>query len=218
MSTDGKLEKPVGILLAGGRSSRMGCEKSLMDLAGRSLLRRAIDRLEGQVSNLVISANGDASRFDEFGLDVIGDTIPGHKGPLAGLLAGMKWAHEHSPDASHIVSIASDTPFFPLDLVSALRTAIEGRENSPEKTIAIPQSSERLHPAFGLWPVALADNLEDYLLSGEARVHGWLRTHEFVPVSFEAFSKGSKNMDPFFNINDQSDLETAMFWLENDQS
>jgi molybdopterin-guanine dinucleotide biosynthesis protein A len=204
-------QKPPGVILAGGRSSRMGEEKTLMDLAGVTLLQRVIDRLAGQVSTMVISANGDVARFDEYKLPIIEDTIEGYTGPLAGILAGMIWAKIHDPCASHIVTIASDTPFFPVDLVEALARAIDGRHS----LIAIPQTQERLHPAFGMWPVKLAPALEKFLLSGQRRVHSWLEAHEYVSVEFPRLCNTGWQLDPFFNINDQKDLEVVRGWLKN---
>lgn len=203
-------DKPVGVVLAGGRSSRMGEEKTLLDLAGVTLLQRGIDRLAGQVPSMVLSANGDPARFAHYALPVVGDTIQGHKGPLAGVLAGMSWAREHDPHASHILTIASDTPFFPLDLVETLLNA----NNEHEKQIAIPQTAGRMHPAFGLWPVALASALEEFLESGQRRVHSWLDQNDYVPVVFALLEKEGEDLDPFFNINTPQDLEVAIRWLE----
>ncbi len=199
---------PVGIILAGGRSSRMGIEKSLVELEGRSLLQRGIDRFGGQVEALAINANGDAGRFSSYDLPVIADPLGGQMGPLAGLLAGMMWAAKTHAGASHIASIASDTPFFPMDFVAQLQQAIAGKEDR----ICVPASANRLHPAFGLWPVALADELKSWLLQGERRVHGWLREQEAVTVDFPLKTRNGRQIDPFFNINTPADLQEAVNW------
>ena len=203
-------QKPVGIILAGGRSSRMGVEKSLIELQGVSLLQRGIDRFAGQVCSLAINANGDAARFAPFDLPVIVDPLGGQMGPLAGVLAGMMWAREHHPGVSHVATIASDTPFFPRDFVAKLQQSIEGQGEGGR--IAIPASANRLHPAFGLWPVALAGDLQSWLLTGERRVQSWLREQGARHVDFPLTKGNEAEIDPFFNINTPADLQMAVNW------
>src|SRR5665213_1048945 len=100
----------AGVILAGGRSQRMGGrDKALLPLAGKPLLAHVVDRLAGQVAPVVINANGDPSRFDEFRLPTTSDTIPGFVGPLAGIVSGMQWARRNAPRATHILSVAADT-------------------------------------------------------------------------------------------------------------
>jgi molybdopterin-guanine dinucleotide biosynthesis protein A len=91
-------EHVVGILLAGGKSSRMGGgDKCLLPLAGRPILAHVIERLKPQVAELIVSANGDPARFSAFGLPVVGDRVGGYAGPLAGTLAGLEWARTNRP-------------------------------------------------------------------------------------------------------------------------
>ena len=115
--------RPLGVILAGGLARRMGGgDKSLLSLGASSrVLDQVIARLGAQVDQMVLNANGDPARFDEFGLPVVADSLDGFLGPLAGVLTGLDYAAEHGFD--HIVSVAADTPFFPTDLVSALDTA-----------------------------------------------------------------------------------------------
>ena len=111
--------RPLGVILAGGLARRMGGgDKSLLSLGASSrVLDQVIARLGAQVDQIVLNANGDPARFDEFGLPVVADSLDGFLGPLAGVLAGLDYAAEHGFD--HIVSVAADTPFFPTNLVSA---------------------------------------------------------------------------------------------------
>ena len=82
----------IGIVLAGGRSSRMGGgDKALLQLGGRTLLAHVIERLSQQVDEIVLNANGDPARFASFGLPIAPDAIGGHAGPLAGVHAGIAW-------------------------------------------------------------------------------------------------------------------------------
>jgi molybdopterin-guanine dinucleotide biosynthesis protein A len=88
----------IGIVLAGGKSSRMGGgDKCLLPLAGRPILAHVIERLKPQVAELIVSANGDPARFSAFGLPVVGDRVGGYAGPLAGTLAGLEWARTNRP-------------------------------------------------------------------------------------------------------------------------
>ena len=156
----------VGVLLAGGRAIRMGGgDKCLLPLAGRPLLAHVIERMAPQVGALVLNANGDPARFAGFGLPVVADTFPGFQGPLAGLLAGMRWAETRG--ATSIATAAADTPFFPRNHVERLLTA--------SKPVAVARSGGRIHPLFSLVPVALAGDLEDFLgRQASRKVTDWL--------------------------------------------
>src|SRR5258707_5511427 len=111
----------VGLLLAGGQSRRMGGgDKTLRLLGGRALLERVIDRLRPQVAALVLNANGDPARFAVFGLPVVADSVPDFAGPLAGILAGLDWTAANRPDCALVISLATDAPFLPTDLVARL--------------------------------------------------------------------------------------------------
>ena len=90
-----------------------GGDKCLRQIGDSTILARIVERVYDQVDQLVLSANGDPKRFARFKLPVVSDVVPGFSGPLAGILSGMDWAAEHSPDSSWVVSIPSDTPFLP---------------------------------------------------------------------------------------------------------
>jgi molybdenum cofactor guanylyltransferase len=200
-------ELPVAIVLAGGRSSRMGGgDKSLQLLGGRPLMAHVLDGLARQASAVAISANGDPTRFAGFGLPVLPDTVPGYLGPLAGLLAGMQWAQ--GLGATHMLSMPTDTPFFPTNLGASLAKAA-----SPDAP-ALAASGGRRHPAVGLWPVALAGRLGDFLLAGTTyRVSAFADSCDAVAVDFPmvapmiALAGGS--LDPFFNVNSPAELALA---------
>jgi molybdopterin-guanine dinucleotide biosynthesis protein A len=194
--------KVIGLLLAGGQSRRMGGgDKSLRLLGGVSLLERVIERLRPQVDALVLNANGDPARFDQFGLPVVADSVPDFAGPLAGVLAGLDWTAAHRPDCSDIVSAATDAPFLPLDLVDRLAAARE----AVGADLACAASGGRAHPVFGLWPVRLREDLRRAVLEeGIRKVDQWTSRHRLVTASFAAHP-----IDPFFNANRPEDLELA---------
>ncbi len=196
----------LGCVLAGGLSRRMGGgEKSLMPLCGAPMIARTVERLRPQVGGMIVSANGDPARFAEFGLPVVADAVPGHAGPLAGVLAAMGWARAHSPKARWVVTVAADTPFYPDDLVVRL----VGAAGHHETMIAVARSGDKAHPVFGLWPVALADDLEAALDAGERKVMGWVRRNPHVEVIFRGPVIDDIEIDPFFNVNTPEDMETA---------
>ena len=121
--------KVVGLLLAGGLSRRMGGgDKALRLLDGVSLLDRVIERIRPQVEALVLNANGDPERFARFGLPVVPDSVPDFAGPLAGVLAGLDWAAANRPDCPVVVSVATDAPFLPRDLVARFTAEVEDAE------------------------------------------------------------------------------------------
>ncbi len=204
-------EPIIGVLLAGGQSRRMGGgDKSLLELAGKPLLAHVIERLRPQVATLVLNANGDPERFGAFGLDVVADPVEGFAGPLAGVLAGYGWARENAPEARWIVTAASDTPFFPGDLVQRLLSATGGAYPA----IALAGSAGRLHPVFGLWPTALAEDLRAALHSGTRKVLDWTDRHMMVKEEFAPAEIGGKTVDPFFNANRPDDLAEAQALFE----
>lgn len=196
-------EKITGVLLAGGQSRRMGGgDKGLLELAGRPMLARVLDRFAPQVGKVVLNANGDPARFARFGLPVIADTVSGNVGPLAGVLAGMRWAATETPGATHIATASTDAPLVPGDLVSQLRQAIE----NSDKRIALAASGGHKHPVIGLWPVELADDLEAALNEGVRKVLHWTDRHGTLALEFPFADIGGRQIDPFFNANTPEEL------------
>ncbi len=200
------IEPVIGVLLAGGQSRRMGGgDKCLLELAGKPLLAHVVERLKPQTSALVLNANGDLDRFSGFDLPTIADPIEGFAGPLAGVLAGFTWVRENAPDTRWIVTAATDTPFFPQDLVAKLLDATKGRYPA----IALATSNERMHPVFGLWPVALADDLHQALESGTRKVLDWTGQQTTITAAFPEIETGGITIDPFFNANRPDDMAHA---------
>ncbi len=193
----------TGVILAGGQSRRMGGgDKGLLDLAGRPMLAHVIERLAPQVGHVVINANGDPARFAAFGLPVVADTVAGFVGPLAGVLAGMRWSRANAPAVRWIATAAGDAPLLPRDLVARSVEALQDRPGA----VALAQSAGELHPVIGLWPVALADDLEAQLAAGVRKVLAWTDRHGTVPVPFPFTELGGTELDPFFNANTPEEL------------
>src|SRR5262245_15553135 len=145
----------AGIILAGGRSQRMGGgDKALRLLGGKPLLAHVIDRLRPQVDRMALNANGDPYRFATFGLPIIPDSVGDFAGPLAGILAGMEWAAQ-VPEVHYIVTVPADGPFLPRDLVHHLASQLLAEDAE----LAVAMSAGQPYPVIGLWPVALREDL-----------------------------------------------------------
>lgn len=185
-----------------------GMEKGLLPLGDRPLIAFVLARLEPQCTAVCINANGDPARFAGFHLPVVPDTKTGQPGPLAGILAGMQWAKREG--FFHVVTVASDTPFFPRNLVAGMHAMAEASGRS----IVLARSLGRDHPVFGYWPVALADDIEDFLAgSNDRSVRGFaVGRHDAAYAEFPA----KHDLDPFFNINTPADMETAREILRKD--
>ena len=193
----------AAVLLAGGRGTRMsaygqGEDKPLRLLCGRTLLDHAIDRVRPQVRAMVLNANGDPARFANWGLEVVADAMPDHPGPLAGILAGMRWAAARG--FADVLSVAADTPFLPFDLVERLQAA----RRDAGVPLACAASGGWTHPVIGLWPVALADALETDVRGGLRKIDAWTAQHGVARAVFSA-----EPFDPFFNVNTPADLAEA---------
>jgi molybdopterin-guanine dinucleotide biosynthesis protein A len=192
--------KLAAILLAGGLSRRMGGgDKNLIFLGGRPLLLHVLDRIDLAKIPTMINANGDPARYEGFGLPVCADVIDGHVGPLAGILTGFDWVRESYPECTHMVSLATDAPFLPHDLISRLAAGLDGGAD-----IVQAMSSDRRHPVFAIWSIELANDLrKSVCVEGVRKIDDFTNRHNCVTVAF------SGNPDPFMNLNRPEDFERA---------
>ncbi len=196
----------TGVLLAGGRSERMGGkDKGLIEIGGKPMLAHAAARLGPQVGQVVISANADPAGLAFLGLPVVADMVAGHAGPLAGLHTALQWACRETPKARFVASAPADAPFLPGNLVARLkRAALETGNRS-----AIAASGTRTHPVFGLWDVALAGDLSAALAQGLRAVHHFAEAQASAVVDFPLIEVEETTIDPFFNVNTPAELEEA---------
>ena len=201
-------EPVAGVLLAGGRARRMGGgDKCLRPLAGRSIITHVIERARPQLRSLLLNANGDPDRFSSFGLPVAADLIDDFAGPLAGILTGLRWIERHASELRWMVSLPTDTPFLPLDLVKRLEQA----RAEQGADLACAASNDRTHPVVGLWNVGLADELERAMREeGMRKIDLWTARYRTAIAHFDA-----DPFDPFFNANTPEDLRTAERLLES---
>jgi molybdopterin-guanine dinucleotide biosynthesis protein A len=117
----------------------------------------------------------------------------------------MRWATSLGGGISHVATASADAPFLPADLVVCLARALAGRPSA----VALAQSAGELHPVIGLWPVGLADDLEQALRSGTRKVLDWTDRHGTVPVNFALRHVAGRDIDPFFNANTPAELDEA---------
>ena len=183
----------TGLVLAGGRGSRMGgVDKGLQMLDGEPLVKHALRRLAPQTSTLMINANRHLDVYAQFGVPVWPDAEADFAGPLAGFLAGM--AHCNT---EWIVTVPCDTPRFPLDFVERLASAVG---KAPMAVVITEQAGlEQRQPVFCLMRRALKDDLAAYLGGGGRKIDRWLDRHGCVDVPFD-------DSDAFFNANTIDEL------------
>jgi molybdenum cofactor guanylyltransferase len=189
--------KILGAIVAGGASSRMGREKALMPVDGISLIERVASRIRFQVDDLVINANGDPQRFAHLPYTVIVDLIDVGT-PLAGLHACLCFAADDGYDA--VVTVPSDTPLLPLDLVERLR------DGGTHTGAAHAKSAYREHYMTGIWTTAMAKPLERLIREQHLR-----RVQDFcAKAKSETVTWSDHPHDPFFNVNTPEDVETVI--------
>jgi molybdopterin-guanine dinucleotide biosynthesis protein A len=185
--------KVTGIVLAGGKGSRMGgVDKGLQPLRGKPMVAWAIARLKPQVDEIVINANQNLEIYAAFGHRVVSDEIGGFAGPLAGLHAGLR-------SATHplAVTVPCDSPFLPADLVSRLQDSLN------ENDLAVAKTGDQAHPVFALVRRQCVKNLESFLAGGGRKIDAWYASLKVVEVSFD------DEADAFRNINTLEELGKA---------
>ena len=189
----------TGVVLAGGRATRMGgIDKGLVAVAGRPMVAHIIERLAPQVDDLVINANRSEDEYSAYGHRLAADTLEGFLGPLAGLLAGMQAA-----DTDQVVTAPCDSPLLPADYVDRLASA----RHEADADIAVAHDGSRQQPVFLLVRTQLQTELADWLAAGGRKIDAWFAGHRVVDVSF------TDCPEAFLNINTPAErdaIETRM--------
>ena len=195
---------PLYLLLAGGKSRRMGGgDKNMIVLGGRPMLAHVMARAIPAGADVLINANGNPNRFASFGLPVLADVIDGFAGPLAGVLTGLEHAAAAMPHVTHVISLATDAPFLPIDVGARLIAAVEGGAD-----MAQAASAGRRHPVFAIWPVSMAADLRAALVDeGLRKIDDFTARYDCAVIAFEPEGDGSP--DPFTNLNTPEDVEAA---------
>jgi len=172
----------TGLVLAGGRGSRMGgVDKGLQPHRGMPLAMQALLRLAPQVGALMINANRNLGAYESMGVPVWPDALPDYAGPLAGFLAGLERC-----ETPWLVTVPCDTPRFPEDLVARLAAGAESE--SADIAMAAtrePDGTTRTHPVFSLLRATLLESLVDATRAGERKIDRWTAQHRTALVVFD---------------------------------
>ena len=195
-----KKKKILILLLAGGLSRRFGGGiKTFAKINGVTIFEKIIGGLKKQGVNIIINANSNHKIFSNSKLPIIADVKKNFQGPLAGIYTSMVWVKEKKLDIEWILSVPSDTPFLPNNLLDVFVSKI-----NKTKKILIARSNNKIHPIIGIWNINLLKNLEQELKSDNRKIMEWVYKNEYDIVDFPV-----KFYDPFFNINNKEDIIEA---------
>ena len=186
-----------GLVLAGGRGSRMGgLDKGLQNHRGTALALHALLRLQPQVGPVMINANRNLGAYEAMGAPVWPDAMPDYPGPLAGLLTGLERC-----ETPYLVSVPCDTPNFPTDLVPRLSAALVQGDAEIAMAAAPEDGALRTQPVFCLLKADLLGSLVRYMQSGQRKIDRWTAMHRCVVVEFD-------DAEAFFNANTLAELHS----------
>jgi molybdopterin-guanine dinucleotide biosynthesis protein A len=189
-------EHITGLILAGGRASRMGgVDKGLQNHRGLPLALHALLRLQPQVGELIINANRNLGAYESFGVPVWPDVLTDFAGPLAGFMAGME--HATTP---WLVSVPCDSPGFPDDLVERLAQAASDADAQIAMPVTLEEGVRRTQPVFCLMQTQLLESLVAYTQGGGRKIDRWTAQHRVVEVPFD-------DARAFFNANTLAELQ-----------
>ena len=185
----------TGLVLCGGRGMRMGgVDKGLQNHHGMPLALHALMRLAPQVHHAMINANRNLAAYESMGAPVWPDPMADYPGPLAGWLAGLE--HCETP---YMVTVPSDTPAFPADLVARLAAALQAEGAEIAMAATLEDGRVQVQPVFCLMKSDLMESLVAYLHSGERKIDRWTARHRCVQVMFD-------DSAAFFNANTPQEL------------
>lgn len=191
----------TGLILAGGRGSRMGgADKGLQNHRGLPLALHALLRLGPQVGPMMVNANRNLGAYEAMGVPVWPDAMAGgaladYPGPLAGFLAGL----EHC-ETAYLVTVPCDTPNFPTDLVARLATALVAEDAQIAIAATLEGGQVQPQPVFCLMDATLIESLVAYTHSGRRKIDRWAGLHRCATVVFD-------DAEAFFNANTPEDLQ-----------
>jgi molybdopterin-guanine dinucleotide biosynthesis protein A len=177
----------TGLILAGGKGSRMGgVDKGLQNFRGKRLVDHVYERLVPQVGGVIINANQNHDAYRTFGVRVVSDAIGGFAGPLAGLHAGLSVSKR-----PFLASVPCDSPFLPADLVDRLFARID----ASGAELAVAKTGEQPHPVFSLVRRGVLDHLTEFLKGGGRKIDAWYATLNVVEVPFDDEAEGFSNIN-----------------------
>ena len=190
----------IGTILAGGKSSRFGEDKSNIRLGNKTLLDHTVDRIEKEFSEVLIISNNKKHNYKNEKIYTVKDCIEGQLGPLVGILTAMKWVKENKKNYKWIASFPCDTPFFDIRFISKLKL----KTKATSKKLIFLNSDKKRHNIFGLWSMDLMETLEKDIKSSFRKVEIWADK-----VGYESIHINTEKFDRFLNINTKEDFEKA---------
>ena len=200
--TPAQRQSITGLILAGGRSSRMGADggrprdKALMQFKGKRLVDHVFERIAPQVGGVMINANQNHDQYKSFGVRVVSDAIGDYAGPLAGWLAGLE--HCETP---YMLTVPCDTPQFPLDLAVRLAQALAAADADIAMAATQEDGRVQVQPVFCLLKTTLIESLVAYLAQGQRKIDQWTALHPCTTVVFD-------DAQAFFNANTAEELRS----------
>tara|TARA_B100000579_G_scaffold97662_1_gene77462 strand:+ start:68 stop:679 length:612 start_codon:yes stop_codon:yes gene_type:complete len=190
----------LGIILAGGKSSRFGEDKSTVKLGNKTLLDHTVNKIENEFNEILVISNNKELNFKNKKIQVIEDCIEGQLGPLVGILTAMKWVKENKKDYRWVASFPCDTPFFDINLTNKLKL----KTNNTSKKLIFLNSEKKRHNIFGAWSIDLIEILENDLKKNFRKVEIWADK-----IGYESININIEKFDKFLNINTKKDFEKA---------
>ena len=186
----------TGLVLAGGRGSRMGgVDKGLQNHLGMPLAMHAVMRLMPQVGAVMINANRNLGAYESMGVPVWPDAQADYPGPLAGILAGLEQC-----ETSYLVTVPCDTPNFPADLVARLAAAMHESDAEIAMAATRENGAVQVQPVFCLISTTLLESLVKFLHAGQRKIDRWTALHRCAEVVFD-------DAAAFFNANTLEELQ-----------
>ena len=186
----------TGLILAGGRGSRMGgVDKGLQNHQGQALALHALLRLAPQVGAMMINANRNLGAYESFGVPVWPDALPDFAGPLAGFLAGLEQCA-----TPYLVTVPCDSPLVPLDLVARLAGALQTSDAQIAMAATLQDGVLRTQPVFCLMKTDVMESLVRFTHEGQRKIDRWTALHRCVEVPFD-------DTQAFANANTLAELQ-----------
>jgi molybdenum cofactor guanylyltransferase len=194
----------TGLILAGGRGSRMGgIDKGLQNFRGLPLALQTLMRLQLQslpLQEVLINANRNLSAYESLGVPVWPDSIDGFAGPLAGFLTGLERC-----ETPLLLTVPCDTPMFPLDLLERLYKAMaEQNADIAMAAAAEADGAVRPQPVFCLLKVELLESLVKFTQGGGRKIDAWTGQHRCAIVPFD---RPGDSAQAFANANTLAELQ-----------
>jgi molybdopterin-guanine dinucleotide biosynthesis protein A len=184
----------TGLILAGGKGSRMGgVDKGLQAFRGKRLVDHVYERLAPQVGGVIINANQNHEEYKTFGVRVVSDAIGGFAGPLAGFHAGLSISKR-----PFLASVPCDSPFLPVDLIERLYQRID--ESGAE--LAVAKTGDQPHPVFSLMRRGVLDHLAEFLKGGGRKIDAWYATLSVIEVAFDDEAEAFSNFNTLEELSE----------------